>query len=59
MIHLFLEETWERYGLERLWRDATEVFLGKVLPSAKPKKRAAKPRTSGARKPAARKRSNT
>jgi ribosome-associated protein len=31
MIHLFLADTRERYGLERLWRDATEVPLDKVL----------------------------
>ena len=69
MIHLFLAETRERYGLERLWRDASEVPLGKVLTSAtatpkpKPKVKAkvkakpAKPRAAAARKPAARKRS--
>jgi ribosome-associated protein len=27
MIHLFLAATRERYGLERLWRDATEIPL--------------------------------
>lgn len=61
MIHLFLAETRERYGLERLWRDASEVPLGKVLPSATPKPKAkakpAKPRAAAARKPAIRKRS--
>ncbi len=57
MIHLFLGETRERYGLERLWRDASEVSLGKVLPSAQPKAKAAKPRAAAPRKPAARKRS--
>jgi ribosome-associated protein len=31
MIHLFLTETRERYGLERLWRDATEVSVVKLL----------------------------
>jgi ribosome-associated protein len=31
MIHLFLADTRERYGLERLWRDATEVPLDNVL----------------------------
>ena len=34
MIHLFLAEARERYGLERLWRDASEVALSKVLPAA-------------------------
>ena len=44
MIHLFLAEARERYGLERLWRDAVELPLSKVLaPPAKttaPKARA-------------------
>ena len=31
MIHLFLAETRERYGLERLWRDASEVSVAKLL----------------------------
>jgi ribosome-associated protein len=31
MIHLFLAETRERYGLERLWRDASEVSVNKLL----------------------------
>ena len=31
MIHLFLAEPRERYGLERLWRDATDVPISKVL----------------------------
>ncbi|MBL9188316.1 MAG: ribosome silencing factor [Opitutaceae bacterium] len=43
MLHLFLAETRERYGLERLWRDATELssktFLPKASkPAARPKK---------------------
>ena len=46
MIHLFLSEARERYGLERLWRDATDVPLSKVLSrprkSATPKPRAAR-----------------
>lgn len=36
MIHLFLAETRERYGLERLWRDAVEISADKLL--AKDKK---------------------
>lgn len=60
MIHLFLAATRERYGLERLWRDATEVPMSKVLPpvkaTAKPK--ATRSRTTGARKTAARRRPN-
>jgi ribosome-associated protein len=31
MIHLFLAETRERYGLERLWRDATEIPLTRLI----------------------------
>jgi len=31
MIHLFLAEPRERYGLERLWRDATQVPLKKLI----------------------------
>ncbi len=35
MVHLFLSEKRDLYGLERLWRDATEVPKAKFLPSAK------------------------
>jgi len=31
MVHLFLAGTRERYGLERLWRDATELSVEKLL----------------------------
>jgi ribosome-associated protein len=46
MIHLFLAATREHYGLERLWRDATEVSVPKILgaPSAPKAAKAAKPR---------------
>jgi ribosome-associated protein len=37
MIHLFLAETRERYGLARLWRDATEISVSKLLVPSKPK----------------------
>jgi ribosome-associated protein len=37
MIHLFLTETRERYGLERLWRDATEVSVVKLLRQESPR----------------------
>lgn len=47
MIHLFLGETRERYGLERLWRDATEVSASKLTDKPVPVKKAP------ARKPAA------
>jgi len=44
MIHLFLPEMRERYGLERLWQDATEVSLTKLLksPTASPGARSVK-----------------
>ncbi len=45
MIHLFLPQPRERYGLERLWRDATEVSVSKLLEKkatpTKPRKKAA------------------
>lgn len=43
MIHLFLAETRERYGLERLWRDATELSVAK-LTAAPAKTKAKTPR---------------
>jgi ribosome-associated protein len=46
MIHLFLAETRERYGLERLWRDATEVSVAKLLGHAKPKAKAPRERSA-------------
>jgi ribosome-associated protein len=62
MVHLFLAEARARYGLERLWRDATEVSVAKLLAQPKERKpatkakakapakpRAAKPRKSSAR----------
>lgn len=48
MIHLFTGEMRERYGLERLWRDATEISLEKLLKTEKPKvAKAAKRKTLG------------
>lgn len=43
MIHLFLAATREHYGLERLWRDASEVSLSKFVEQA-PKPKSVKPR---------------
>jgi ribosome-associated protein len=47
MVHLFLKEPRERYGLERLWRDAAEVSVPKLLKPAaaavKPRKRVKSP----------------
>jgi ribosome-associated protein len=47
MVHLFLAEARGRYALERLWRDAREIPVAKILASP--------PRVAGRRKPAARK----
>lgn len=44
MVHLFLPETRERYGLERLWRDATEVSILKMLKTAPAPVKASKAR---------------
>ena len=47
MVHLFLAASRERYGLERLWRDAKEVSVSKLLnPAPKP---AAKKKTPARR----------
>jgi ribosome-associated protein len=44
MIHLFLAKTRERYGLERLWRDASEIPIAKILAPQAKTSRAKKPR---------------
>ena len=45
MVHLFLADARERYGLERLWRDAADVSTSKLL--ALPEKGgAARPKTT-------------
>lgn len=59
MIHLFTAPMRERYGLERLWRDASEIPLAKILaaevqprkaPRAKtPSPRTAKPKPAAAK----------
>ena len=49
MIHLFLAKTRERYGLERLWRDASEVSVPKLLQVARPKLRVTKGRSAAAK----------
>jgi ribosome-associated protein len=36
MVHLFLPAVRERYALERLWRDASEVSASKLLKKDKP-----------------------
>lgn len=51
MVHLFLAEARERYALERLWRDASEVAITKVL--EKPRKAPEKKALRAKKKPAA------
>lgn len=57
MVHLFLRETRDRYALERLWRDSTEVNVAKLLGLAvvasakKPAKRKPAPAPAPAPKP--------
>lgn len=51
MIHLFRAETRERYGLERLWRDAAEVKPARVLAKSKKPARAKKAAAPRAAKP--------
>ncbi|PTX95537.1 ribosome silencing factor [Opitutus sp. ER46] len=51
MIHLFLAQVREHYSLERLWSDATELSLPRLL--AKPEPRKATKRATAAGKPAA------
>ncbi len=49
MVHVFMGEVRERYSLERLWRDASELPLASMLETAKP----AKVKRPAARKPRA------
>lgn len=51
MVHLFLAETRERYGLERLWRDATEVNVEKLLQARAAAKPRAKAKAATAKTP--------
>jgi ribosome-associated protein len=44
MVHLFLGAVREHYSLDRLWSDASEVSLAKVLESPEPKRSPAKKR---------------
>ena len=48
MIHLFLAETRERYGLERLWQDASEVSVDKMLGRQKTRTAKSKPKAAKA-----------
>ena len=40
MVHLFTADQRERYALENLWKDATEISVPKLLAIPKPKKSA-------------------
>jgi len=40
MVHLFTADQRERYALENLWKDATEISVAKLLAMPKPKKSA-------------------
>jgi ribosome-associated protein len=53
MIHLFLAESREKYGLERLWRDAVEIPVARILAPAAKSKREKKPRVAASAKPRA------
>lgn len=53
MVHIFLAETRERYGLERLWRDAKEVNVGKLLEPPVKVRRPTKTRAAAPAKPRA------
>jgi ribosome-associated protein len=53
MIHLFRGEVRERFGLERLWRDATEISVGKLLQAPKVKLPAKPSRKATTAKPKA------
>ncbi len=52
MIHVFAPDARAKYGLENLWKDATEVSVPKLLAPPKAPKA---PKPSKTRKPAARK----
>lgn len=52
MIHLFLAEPREKYGLERLWRDAVDISVKQLLAKESdrgPKRKAAVGKKSSAR----------
>ncbi|MEO5959102.1 MAG: ribosome silencing factor [Opitutaceae bacterium] len=51
MIHLFLTEPRERYGLERLWRDATEVSFVKLMRATPPPAKSPSRKTKSANQP--------
>jgi ribosome-associated protein len=52
MVHIFTPEKRDRYRLESLWRDGTEIPLKELLsPKKRPSKKAAKPKGKAVRKP--------
>lgn len=54
MVHIFLADQREHYGLENLWKDAVEVSVPRLLaPARKPatRKRAPAKKTAGKRSP--------
>ena len=55
MVHLFLPAMRERYGLEKLWQDATELPVEKVLVVEAARAKAPRRKAATARKPRARK----
>lgn len=57
MVHIFSPVVRERYGLENLWKDATEISVSKLLAAPKPARRARKPKPSAAGRQPVKKRS--
>ena len=55
MVHLFLPAMRERYGLEKLWQDATELPVEKVLVVEAARAKAPRRKAATTRKPRARK----
>jgi ribosome-associated protein len=49
MIHLFLKETREHFGLERLWRDAAEVEAATLTGKPPARKSPSRPKSPGKR----------
>jgi ribosome-associated protein len=48
MVHIFTPERRSRYGLEKLWRDGTEIPIKAILEEPRPAVRKAKPRGKAA-----------
>jgi ribosome-associated protein len=54
MIHLFLGATRDHYSLERLWRDATEISLSRLLAKTETPKTKSSSEKRGSKTPARR-----